>query len=549
MRLRAGVSEVPDSDEEPLTSSPVPFVDGANESPGASPQSRPQDKDELHHVTGSHHASISNHSLPISEQESEPLGPSLSASIGDIASHQKPANSQPDNAPAHHDTNTSSNAGPSQILHPSGSSNGTIESAQQLRNPTDGPPVPVPNDGSVRNVDDASSMEVADVAIASPGADARECSPSTPTHSAVRSLVHSSPCKVVPELTPRASPAAVVARGSTAPRETHPPPNTHVQHVANSGTSSRRSHSGPAILQHLLSARDSMSESPTETSPVVHGRITTLDEGTVDTVVEDSSHEQEAADNVEMRSHVCGLAREKLTFTAKQLTLDQEPHLVHADEEKSKPPGFKTGTIGGAGRTELDTSLNSPSGNAVTAIPTNQDGCIIQNNQHAEAYPETRTSLLPDTLIQHNSDKGTSSSGNTQLEPDAQTIATSRREKPTSPAKASTPRNTTQENLLAELKAKKAALLTSLVNLPAMQSLIDEDDVPSSPTSSQASNTEPTDADVMAAANKIVKKHIKLLHEYNEIKDVGQGLMGLIADQRGVRIVEVQDEFGIDSKD
>ncbi|ORY16096.1 DNA repair protein [Clohesyomyces aquaticus] len=53
----------------------------------------------------------------------------------------------------------------------------------------------------------------------------------------------------------------------------------------------------------------------------------------------------------------------------------------------------------------------------------------------------------------------------------------------------------------------------------------------------------------MAAANSIVKKHITLLHEYNEIKDVGQGLMGLIADQRGVRIVEVQDEFGLTNHD
>ncbi|KAF2742250.1 Swi5-domain-containing protein, partial [Sporormia fimetaria CBS 119925] len=60
-----------------------------------------------------------------------------------------------------------------------------------------------------------------------------------------------------------------------------------------------------------------------------------------------------------------------------------------------------------------------------------------------------------------------------------------------------------------------------------------------------APDGEPTDAEVMGAAHKIVKKHIKLLHEYNEIKDVGQGLMGLIADQRGVRIIEIQEEFGI----
>ena len=29
--------------------------------------------------------------------------------------------------------------------------------------------------------------------------------------------------------------------------------------------------------------------------------------------------------------------------------------------------------------------------------------------------------------------------------------------------------------------------------------------------------------------------------EYNELKDMGQGLMGLIADQRGARIVEVPE--------
>ncbi|KAI9924402.1 hypothetical protein ASPWEDRAFT_179095 [Aspergillus wentii DTO 134E9] len=46
-----------------------------------------------------------------------------------------------------------------------------------------------------------------------------------------------------------------------------------------------------------------------------------------------------------------------------------------------------------------------------------------------------------------------------------------------------------------------------------------------------------------------VKRHIRLLHEYNEIKDVGQGLMGLIADARGVRQIDVQREYGIGDKD
>ncbi|KAL2002601.1 hypothetical protein VTN02DRAFT_6411 [Thermoascus thermophilus] len=48
---------------------------------------------------------------------------------------------------------------------------------------------------------------------------------------------------------------------------------------------------------------------------------------------------------------------------------------------------------------------------------------------------------------------------------------------------------------------------------------------------------------------KTVQRHIRLLHAYNEIKDVGQGLMGLIADARGVRQVDVQSEFGVGTND
>ncbi|KAF9695058.1 hypothetical protein EKO04_007071 [Ascochyta lentis] len=104
-----------------------------------------------------------------------------------------------------------------------------------------------------------------------------------------------------------------------------------------------------------------------------------------------------------------------------------------------------------------------------------------------------------------------------------------------------------QEITLAELKAQKAALLASLVALPAIQVLIEENQTYDVDMSED--DSEPTETDITAAANKMVKEHIKLLHEYNELKDVGQGLMGLIADQRGVRIVEVQDEFGLDAND
>ncbi|APA10442.1 predicted protein [Sclerotinia sclerotiorum 1980 UF-70] len=50
-------------------------------------------------------------------------------------------------------------------------------------------------------------------------------------------------------------------------------------------------------------------------------------------------------------------------------------------------------------------------------------------------------------------------------------------------------------------------------------------------------------------AKETVKRHIKLLHDYNDIKDVGQGLLGMIADNRGVRVGELYEEFGVDIAD
>ena len=63
------------------------------------------------------------------------------------------------------------------------------------------------------------------------------------------------------------------------------------------------------------------------------------------------------------------------------------------------------------------------------------------------------------------------------------------------------------------------------------------------------SGSQPDEPALQAQAEAIVKRHIDLLHAYNEIKDVGQGLMGLIADSRGVRVREVMEEMGVGEKD
>ncbi|CAP85452.1 hypothetical protein E8E15_006192 [Penicillium rubens] len=49
--------------------------------------------------------------------------------------------------------------------------------------------------------------------------------------------------------------------------------------------------------------------------------------------------------------------------------------------------------------------------------------------------------------------------------------------------------------------------------------------------------------------NTTCVRYTQLLHEYNDIRDVGQGLMELIADARGVRQVEVVREFGFSEED
>ncbi|KAE8144760.1 DNA repair protein [Aspergillus avenaceus] len=46
-----------------------------------------------------------------------------------------------------------------------------------------------------------------------------------------------------------------------------------------------------------------------------------------------------------------------------------------------------------------------------------------------------------------------------------------------------------------------------------------------------------------------LQRHIQLLHDYNEIKDTGQGLMSLIADARGMRQADVEKEYGINVRD
>ncbi|KAF2142970.1 uncharacterized protein K452DRAFT_297485 [Aplosporella prunicola CBS 121167] len=96
------------------------------------------------------------------------------------------------------------------------------------------------------------------------------------------------------------------------------------------------------------------------------------------------------------------------------------------------------------------------------------------------------------------------------------------------------------EAQLADLTAHRDDLLQKLTTIPSVAATLPQSDASTSTPAAEAG---------IQAAKDIIKEHIRLLHDYNEIRDVGQGLMGIIAESRGVRIKEVQDEFGMTPKD
>jgi hypothetical protein len=110
---------------------------------------------------------------------------------------------------------------------------------------------------------------------------------------------------------------------------------------------------------------------------------------------------------------------------------------------------------------------------------------------------------------------------------------------------------------LTALEARKAQLHQTLADLKTQRlSLARQTKLPSGlplATTNPSTGLPLSEDEVLAAAlkssNAVVKEHITLLHKYNEIKDIGQGLMGLIADKRDCRVVVVMDEFGVGEKD
>ncbi|GME38164.1 putative DNA repair protein swi5 protein [Neofusicoccum parvum] len=105
------------------------------------------------------------------------------------------------------------------------------------------------------------------------------------------------------------------------------------------------------------------------------------------------------------------------------------------------------------------------------------------------------------------------------------------------------------EATLADLTARRATVLSEFAAVPSVAERLPRHAGATAANSSAERDPAVADDAAVRAAKAIIQERIRRLNEYNEIRDIGQGLMGIIAESRGVRIKEVQEEFDISAKD
>ncbi|THY81979.1 hypothetical protein D6C93_09364 [Aureobasidium pullulans] len=121
---------------------------------------------------------------------------------------------------------------------------------------------------------------------------------------------------------------------------------------------------------------------------------------------------------------------------------------------------------------------------------------------------------------------------------------------PIAPSKltmSSKPSSSGKDSQLDALRARQASLESTVSDLLSQRtSLVD---ALSPPNTTDSEDPEQRAKAAVDSANAKIKSQIRQLSQYNDIKDIGTQLMGLIAEKRGCRIAEVQEEFGISADD
>ncbi|KAL8710917.1 MAG: hypothetical protein Q9220_004516 [cf. Caloplaca sp. 1 TL-2023] len=109
---------------------------------------------------------------------------------------------------------------------------------------------------------------------------------------------------------------------------------------------------------------------------------------------------------------------------------------------------------------------------------------------------------------------------------------------PSSPTKPIKLAGTSSPSTVDGVEAKKAAVLEH--KIAGLESQIEAIKVQLEQASSNLKSPDP---------DGTVQNHIRLLRDYNDIRDIGTGLMGIIANDRRVPMKRVYDDFQIGEKD
>lgn len=117
------------------------------------------------------------------------------------------------------------------------------------------------------------------------------------------------------------------------------------------------------------------------------------------------------------------------------------------------------------------------------------------------------------------------------------------------PIRPSDPKLTRLDALLARQSSLQATITTLTAERNSLVCNTLNKTTFSDPQEPTANPSETAITTALEQANKKIKAHIDQLQQYNEIKDIGTQLMGMIAEKRGCRIVEVQEEFDVDEND
>ena len=132
---------------------------------------------------------------------------------------------------------------------------------------------------------------------------------------------------------------------------------------------------------------------------------------------------------------------------------------------------------------------------------------------------------------------------------------------PSEPSQKSQPEPTALDQHISALSSARETLTTELAALTSqrntlLKTVVSEYDmrsvIPGERKRKTSSIKEKEDLDFsddeieygLSLAREVKADHVRELQKYNEIKDIAQGLIGLIAEQRGVRVVDVMKEIG-----